>query len=76
MPFDDLVDDDTTRSFVIDCATCTLRHSSACDDCLVTFFCGPETMAGSVVVDLAEARALRNLGDAGLTPPLRHRIAR
>lgn len=76
MPFDELVDDDSSRSFVIDCNTCSLRHTEACDDCLVTFFCGSETVTGSVVVDLDEARALRNLGDAGLTPPLRHRIAR
>ena len=25
-----------------------------------------------VVIDLAEARALRTLGEAGLAPPLRH----
>ncbi len=58
----------------IDCAQCTLQHSDACADCIVTFLCGVEADV-PVVVDLAEARALRVLGEAGLAPPLRHRRA-
>jgi hypothetical protein len=39
---------------------------------VVTFLCGIEADQ-PVVVDLAEARAMRLLGEAGLAPPLRHR---
>lgn len=56
----------------IDCDECALQFTSACEDCVVTFLCGLEA-AAPVVVDLAEARAMRLLGEAGLAPPLRHR---
>ncbi|MCU1357262.1 MAG: hypothetical protein JWM89_2680 [Acidimicrobiales bacterium] len=57
---------------LIDCDECVLQETDACQDCVVTFLCGAE--AGSpVVVDLAEARAMRVLDAAGLAPPLRHR---
>lgn len=56
----------------IDCGTCELRHTSACADCVVSFVC--DRRAGeAVVVDVAEARAIRLLGQAGLVPTLRHR---
>jgi hypothetical protein len=55
----------------IDCAECRLEGTEACDDCLVTFLCsrGPHE---AVVIDVAEARAVRLLGQAGLVPSLRH----
>ncbi len=54
----------------IDCDQCSEQGSSACDDCVVTFLCDrPE---GAVVIDAAEVRALRLLGQAGLAPRLRH----
>jgi len=67
--------DQPERSFVIDCDTCALQHSAACADCVMSYLCGPADER-PVVVDLAEARAMRVLGDAGLAPPLRHRAAR
>jgi hypothetical protein len=54
----------------IDCDECSLQGTSACDDCVVTFLCGTERSA--VVIDMAEARAVRLLGEAGLVPALRH----
>lgn len=59
-------------ALTIDCDECALQFTSACEDCVVTFLCGVEAST-PVVVDLAEARAMRLLGDAGLAPPLRHR---
>ena len=57
---------------LIDCDECILQDTDACADCVVTFLCGAE--AGKpVVVDLAEARAMRLLDEVGLAPPLRHR---
>jgi hypothetical protein len=56
---------------VIDCDCCALQGTEACGDCVVTFLCGTEA-DGPVVVDMAEARAMRELGRAGLAPPLRH----
>jgi hypothetical protein len=55
----------------IDCDECALQATDACEDCVITFLCGADA-AAPVVVDLAEARAMRLLDDAGLAPPLRH----
>ena len=60
--------DDT---LVIDCGTCSESGTDTCDGCVVTYLCGRDP-EGAVVVDLAEIRAIRMLGDAGLGPPLRH----
>jgi hypothetical protein len=56
---------------VIDCDTCVLQDTDSCADCVVTFLCGVDA-SEPVVVDLAEARAMRELEVAGLAPPLRH----
>jgi hypothetical protein len=55
----------------ISCDDCELQHTDACADCLVTFVLGREPK-DAVVVDVAEARAIRMLGRAGLVPELRH----
>lgn len=55
----------------IDCAECSLEGTTACDDCVVTFLLGHEADE-AVVIDVAEARAVRLLGQAGLVPSLRH----
>jgi len=55
----------------ISCDDCELQHTDACADCLVTFVLGREPH-DAVVVDVAEARAIRMLGRAGLVPELRH----
>jgi hypothetical protein len=55
----------------IDCDECTYRHTSTCDDCVVSFLVGREPH-DAVVVDAEEARAVRLLERAGLVPGLRH----
>ena len=55
----------------IDCADCTARCTAACDDCVVSFIVNREP-GDALVVDVAEARAVRLLADAGLLPGLRH----
>ena len=55
----------------IDCASCCLEGTDACTDCVVTFMCGRDADE-AVVIDVAEARAVRLLGQAGLVPTLRH----
>jgi hypothetical protein len=62
---------DMADVLTIDCADCRLADSDACADCVVTFLCGREPNE-AVVIDVAEARAVRLLGDAGLVPSLRH----
>jgi hypothetical protein len=62
--------DDTARSLTIDCDDCELQASAACDDCVVSVICGRGHEA--VVIDVAEVRAMRLLGAAGLVPTLRH----
>ena len=59
------------RSISISCEDCRLQHTDACDDCLVSFVLGRDP-DDAVVVDVAEARAMRMLTRAGLVPALRH----
>jgi len=47
-----------------------LQNTSACDDCLVTFLLDRDP-GDAVVIDAAEARAVRLLERAGLVPNLR-----
>jgi hypothetical protein len=60
------------ENLLIDCATCVVRHTDACTDCVVTFLCAREP-GDAVVIEVEELRALRMLRDAGLAPGLRHR---
>ena len=59
---------------VIDCQTCVVRATDACDDCIVTFLCdAPEWEP--VVVEAPTARVLRLLQSEGLAPENRYRAA-
>jgi hypothetical protein len=48
-----------------------MQHTSACEDCVVTFVVGREP-GDAVVIDSEEERAVRLLANAGLLPRLRH----
>jgi hypothetical protein len=61
-----------TESVSISCDDCVLEGTSACEECVVTFLLGP-TAGEAIVVDVAEARAVRMLQRAGLVPELRFR---
>lgn len=56
----------------ISCESCVMRATSACDDCVVSFFCDQSDQA-AVVLNLEEQRTLRMLANAGMVPTLRHR---
>jgi hypothetical protein len=58
-------------SFIISCDDCVMQHTSACEDCVVTFLCDREPDEG-ILIDADEARAVRLLSGAGLAPRLRH----
>ena len=60
----------TVRDMEFSCDDCVMQDTPACEDCVVTFICGREP-GEAVVIDVAEARAVRLLGEAGLVPPLR-----
>lgn len=60
-----------TEPLTIDCDTCTMRETPACDDCVVTFICNREPDE-AVIFDAAEERAVRLLITSGLVPTLRH----
>lgn len=62
-------------SFTIDCADCEQQYTPTCDDCVVSFICGREP-DDALVIDVAEERAVRLLGRAGLVPQLRHQPRR
>lgn len=52
---------------MIDCETCRMQNTEACQECVVTVLFG----SGPVELDDTERRALDNLADQGLCPPLR-----
>lgn len=55
----------------ISCDDCIMQGTEACGDCVVTFICDRDP-DDALIVDAAEARAVRMLGRAGLVPVLRH----
>jgi hypothetical protein len=55
----------------IDCDECRMQHTSACEDCVVTFVVNREP-GDALVIDSEEERAVRLLAEAGLLPGLRH----
>ncbi len=55
---------------VISCGDCVMQHTAVCEDCVVTFICRRQPDE-AVVIDVAEARAVRLLGEVGLVPRLR-----
>jgi len=55
---------------VISCDECVMQNTITCDDCVVTFICNREPDE-AIVIDVAEARAVRMMGEAGLVPMLR-----
>ena len=57
---------------LIDCATCEMRDI-ACDDCVISVLLGSPPQ---VEIEDETTRALRNLADGGLVPPLRHTLPR
>jgi hypothetical protein len=59
-------------TLTISCDECSMRATSACDGCVVSFICDREP-DDAIVIDVAEERAIRMLGRSGLVPPLRHR---
>jgi hypothetical protein len=60
-------------SLTISCDECSMRSTPACEGCVVTFICDRQP-DDAVIIDVAEARAIRLLGRSGLVPPLRHRV--
>jgi hypothetical protein len=59
-----------TASMTVDCETCSARNAGVCGDCVVSFLLERDPF-DAVIIDVAEARALRLLEDAGLVPSLR-----
>ena len=58
------------EAITIDCEGCRGRAAQACGDCVVTFILGRDP-DDALIIDAAEARAVRLLGEVGLVPPLR-----
>jgi hypothetical protein len=65
-------------SLTISCDECCMRRTVACSDCVVTFLLDGDADVGSadtLVLDLDQARVVRLLGNAGLVPDLKYRVA-
>jgi len=54
---------------LIDCDSCAMQHTRACDDCVVSVLFS--ITSGPVELAEAESEALGNLAEVGLVPPLR-----
>ena len=59
------------ETLTISCGTCSHEGTSACDDCVVSFLLDRDP-ADAIIIDAAEARAVRVFEQAGLLPALRH----
>ena len=59
------------ETLTISCDECTQQATAACDGCVVSFDRDREP-SDAVIIDAAEARAVRMLSRSGLVPPLRH----
>ncbi|MHB1533520.1 MAG: hypothetical protein ACYC1D_02735 [Acidimicrobiales bacterium] len=59
-------------TLTISCDDCRLQGSASCEDCVVAWILGQEGPDDALVIDVAEARAVRLLGRSGLVPPLRY----
>ncbi len=62
-----------SAAFTIDCDDCEHLGTAVCDDCVVSFIVDRRP-GDAVVVDAAEARAVRLLEGAGLVPGVRHSV--
>jgi hypothetical protein len=60
----------TAPTLTVDCDCCAWQGTDACDDCVVSFLLEHEP-DDALVIDAAEARAMRMLERAGLVPTLR-----
>lgn len=60
-----------TGAITISCGTCCHKGTAACSDCVVSFVLGRDP-PDAVIIDAAEARAVRVFERAGLLPALRH----
>lgn len=58
-------------TLTISCEDCTGRHTSRCEDCVVSFVLDREP-DDALVIDAEEARMVRMLARAELVPRLRH----
>lgn len=56
-------------NLLIDCDTCEVRATDACDDCVVSFILAATEQP--LTITTSETAALANLADIGLVPPLR-----
>lgn len=61
----------SSTTISISCGDCSRRHTDACEDCVVSFVLAREP-DDAVIIDAAEARALRLLAGHGLVPELRY----
>jgi hypothetical protein len=59
-------------ALTISCDDCEFQGGDACSDCVVSFILDHDP-SDALVIDAAEARAVRLLAGAGLVPEIRHR---
>ena len=62
---------DENEPLIIDCATCVMKDTSACSECVVSFVLDPPE--GAIVFDAEEERAIRAMSSAGLLPMVQYK---
>jgi hypothetical protein len=65
------------QPLTISCDDCSMRCTSACGDCVVTFVIGDSSPARHepLILDLEQARVVRMFSRAGLIPDLKFQDA-
>lgn len=59
-----------TDAMRIDCDACAFRHTTTCEDCVVSYLL--DLPPSATVLDLATARTVRLLAEEGLVAEHRH----
>ena len=67
---------DRRANLVIACDDCAMQCTATCDDCVVSYVLRvDDEQPESLTLDVAEARAVRLLAQAGMIPALQYRLA-
>ena len=67
---------DRRADLVIACDDCAMQCTATCNDCVVSYVLQVDVEEPeSLTLDVAEARAVRLLAQAGMIPALQYRLA-
>ncbi len=67
---------DRRAGIIIVCDECAMQSTPTCDDCVVTYVLrADDEQPEPLMLDVAEQRVVRLLGEAGMIPALQYQVA-